>query len=363
MNANERILQIGLSRNLGGIEMVIINFAKQLHEENIGFDYVDIYGEGLAIENAIFEDTTIYQLPNYKRRPICALWKLTNIIRKGQYKHVHINMLSAASLIPVMAARIAGVVPVVHSHNSGTVGFVRKVLHATNSMILKYSKVKRIACSECAGKWLFLNRSFQVLPNAIDVDDYRFDTTSRQTIREACGITEDAVVLGFLGRLSEQKNPLFLIDILHELHTAYNYPVHLLLVGDGDLRTEMEERVLEKGLMDYVHFAGFQKYASPWYSAMDMFLLPSIFEGLPLVAVEAQASGLPCFFSDQITREVALTDLAAFLPITESAKPWAETIYRKNREADARTHYGDVLSQTLFSVRTGANELKRIYTK
>ena len=363
MGTKERILQIGLSRVLGGIEMVIGNYGMQLQKQNIAFDYVDIYGDGLAIEHGMFADTIVYKLPNYKRRPIYSLWKLTNIIRKGQYKHVHINMLSAASLLPVLAARMAGVIPVVHSHNSGTVGTVRKLLHTVNAGLLQFCKVKRIACSECAGKWLFRNRPFQVIPNAIDVDAYRFDANRRQSVREACGIPQRAVVLGFLGRLTEQKNPLFLIDILQELHTAYEEYFHLLIVGDGELRREMEESVREKGLADYVHFAGTQKYAAPWYSAMDLFLLPSIFEGLPLVAVEAQASGLPCFFSDRITREIVLTDLAAFLPITQGAKLWAEKISGKNQTMDRRSSYGDLLSRSPFSITVGAKELKDVYTK
>ncbi len=355
-----RVLQIGLSKLKGGLESYALNYAHILRGKDIIFDFVDIYGEGLACEDEMETlDSKIFTLPNYKNNYLEAKKQLEDIIREGNYKCVHINMLSLASLMPIEASLNAGVVPIVHCHNADTVGIVRKILHKLNSLKLKKLPIIPLSCGKMAGEWMFGKKEFKVIPNAIDLEKFKFNQEDRVNTRKSLEVDDDVLLLGFVGRLSVQKNPCYLIDILAEiLQTKSN--ARLLIVGVGLLENQVKEYAQSKDVADKVIFVGSHEDVGAFYSAMDVFLLPSLFEGLPVAAIEAQANGLPCVVSDMITDEVELSDLISRCSLDMS---WVETIIQKSQIKNNREIYFDILAKSEYSIEKSAVELENLYIR
>lgn len=352
-----KILQIGLSCYRGGIETMVMTYFRALKPKGVIFDFVDIYGDGLAFSEEIEAlGGTIYRLPNYKKHPFRAKRMLRKIIASG-YETVHINMLSAANLLPYRAARKEGRTPILHSHNTGTEGFVRKFLHKINRGKLRKAKIIRLACSEAAGGWLFGESPFEVIPNAVDCDKFEFHSEDRETIRSRYDISAGTLLLGFVGRLNAQKNPLYLIDILNAV-SERGGDVKLILVGDGEMRQEIEKVAEAYNLQDRVVFVGNQADIAPFYSAMDVFLLPSAYEGLPVVAIEAQANGLQCLLSSNISEEVTASEQVSFLSIAGDAAKWAEKIEEVKKHSNMRSN---VIRGTKYDITVSAQRLEKIY--
>lgn len=358
-----RVLHIGLSSVKGGIESFALNYATVLRERDILFDFVDIYGAGLAIEADIRSlGGRIYTLPNYKKHYTKARKQLTRILCEGGYLCVHIHMLSAASLMAVEACRAAGVVPIIHSHNSGTRGMMRRAFHAVNSGRLKHEAAVRLSCSQLAGDWMFRGQAYTVIPNAIDMEHFAYSEEANQQIRGKLGIARDALVLGFVGRLAAQKNPLFLVDVFASVHRKCPH-AKLLVVGDGEWKGAMQDRARKAGVPEDIFFVGAQADPAPWYSAMDVFLLPSLFEGLAIVLPEAQAAGVACFVSERVANEGKLTPLVSTLSLSESADVWSEKILHDGHRGTDRTGYLPALRASAFSIDTSAGLLESIYRK
>lgn len=357
-----RVLQFGMTGNPGGVESFILNYGQHLKNAGILFDYVDLQGYGLAHSNQLIEEgSRIYTLKDSRKHPLLAFREIKRIITEGGYSCVHINMLSAANLVPVLAALRCKTRVIVHSHNTQTVGLHRKLLHKLNSGCLRSLPVIRLACGTQAGKWMYGKKAFEVIPNAIDTEYYQYDPQTRQQLRQELGIGEETVVLGFVGRLFTQKNPTYLIKILYQVKKRLSRDVKLLIIGDGELLEEVKDTASELGVSQDVIYTGRKDNTASWYSAMDAFVLPSLWEGLPLVGVEAQAAGLPSFLSDKITNEIVLTDLVRFCKLTESAENWAEEIVKVLDISGDRSKYAQDLGKSKFSIFNSAKLLHKLY--
>lgn len=331
------VLQVGLSSNLGGIESCILNYHKNIDTSKVQFEYADIYGRGIACENEILQcGSKIYILPDYKKHPIRMAKELKKVILNNHYDVIHINMLSAANLIPVtIACRNSRGAVVVHSHNTAVPpGIFRLIMNQLNLHKLRNMPVKKWGCGLKAGKWMWGDgfKKDSIVPNAIEINKFIKNSEKRNVLLEQCGFSKDDRVLGFVGRFSKQKNVLFLAEIL--LYIKKKSPKYkLLLVGDGVLKKKLEEKFKVYDVIDRVYFAGLQKDVSAWYQAMDIFVLPSLFEGVPVVGIEAQAAGLPCFVSDKVSDEIDITGLVKYLPINRGGEVWADAVdgYLKKR--------------------------------
>lgn len=358
-----KILQIGLSKNTGGVETCITNYVKHLNHNNFQVDFADIYGDGTAFSEELEKiGCNIYKLPNYKKHPVKMCTELKDVLIKNNYNLVHINLLSAANLFPVIISKkyCNGRV-IVHSHNASVPSnMVRRVLNSINVHLLRKMDVEKWACGEKAGKWMWGDEfdSNNIIENAIDINRFGIiDNNAISAIKREIGFDEDAIIIGFIGHLVEQKNVFFLPEILKQLNDlSPNY--RLLLIGSGPLEEELRRKFIEFQLDDKVFWAGNRNNIENWYHIMDVFILPSKFEGLPVVGVEAQATGIPCLFSDQITREIKLTDLAIFLPICKGPEVWAKEI---NDIITNKNIENDILFPDRYNIEYAVKSLEKRY--
>lgn len=349
---------------LNGITSVILNYYRNLNKEDMQVDFV--------VPNEISEDykkelnsngSVVYHIPR-KKKPFAYQKKLYQILKKNQYDIIHIHGNSAMMLLDVLPARFAKTkVRIVHSHNT-TCNHV--LLHKILKPVFKHCYTHGFACGEDAGKWLFGNDNFVVLKNGIELKEYKHDEKIRQIYRKKIGATNKKVV-GHVGNFIEQKNHEFLIDVFAELvKKDKNYL--LLLISDGALLNHIKEKVSNLNLENNVIFLGKCTEVEKYLQAMDLFVLPSLHEGLPVVLIEAQASGLPCFVSDKVSKEADLTNSMKFIDIS-NIKPWVEDINnyfvldaKTNRMAISRSNQNQISMQG-YDIEQNAGIMEELFKK
>lgn len=311
----------------GGVESVIYNYYRHMDHTKIQFDfYVDDDSTVSMPQDILDAGARCYVIPRYQHllRNMAALYRH---FKKEKYSIVHAN-LNTLSVFSLCAAWAAGVpVRIAHSHSTAGKGETKKnILKYILRPFAKIFATDYAACSEYAGRWLFGRKAMEqgkvtIFNNAIDLDKFKFDPVVRDEVRKELGL-EGKFVIGHVGRFCYQKNHEFLIDVFQEVCKQEPNAV-LLLVGDGEDRARIEEKA--RKLSGEVVFLGNRTDVHRLYQAMDVFVLPSRYEGLPVVGVEAQAAGLPCVISDAVTREVDIGAEMSFLPIDEPVK-WAERV-------------------------------------
>lgn len=349
---------------LNGITSVILNYYRNLNKEDMKIDFV--------VPNEISEDykkelnsngSVVYHIPR-KKKPFAYQKKLYQILKQNQYDIIHIHGNSAMMLLDVLPAKFAKTeVRIVHSHNT-TCNYVW--IHKILEPIFKLCYTHGFACGEDAGKWLFGNDDFVLLKNGIELEKYKYDEKIRQIYREKIGATNRKVV-GHVGNFIEQKNHEFLIDVFAELvKKDENYL--LLLISDGALLNHIKEKVKNLNLDNNVIFLGKCTEVYNYLQAMDLFVLPSLHEGLPVVLIEAQASGLPCFVSDKVSKESDLTNSINFIDIS-NLKSWIEEInnffvsdIKKNRMEVSRINQ-DKISMQGYDVKKNASIMEELFKK
>ena len=353
-----RILHIGMSSFPGGVENFVRNYYLALQNENIVFDFVDIYGDGIAFQDEFAEmGSRFFFIPNYKKHPFYAKKKLAEIIK--DYTCVHIHMLSAASIIAVEAAQSAGVEPIVHAHNSDTVGIVRVLLHRFHLRKLRSIPSVHLACSNEAGDWMWGDTGFTVLANAIDIEQFVHSLSVRKKIRGYYGCGNGVTVVGFVGRLALQKNPLFAVQVFEAYHRK-NPDSLLWIVGGGDMEEAVRREIRQRDLSDQVVLFGGRSDVHELMQAMDMLLFPSVFEGFGITVIEAQAAGLPVIASDVLPEEAIVLDSVKLASLDDSAEAWADVMLVMTPLAD-RTSCAGKIADADYDIHTAAQELLRIY--
>lgn len=296
---------------------------------------------------------------------------LIKLFKEKKYDIVHSN-INALSVFPLRAAKKAGVpIRIAHSHSTSNPKEWKKTLikNMLRPFSKKYANVY-FACSELAGRWLFGNKTFDegkvtIINNAIDVEKFVYNEDIRKKVRnelkEKCKseINDDTLIVGHIGRFVKQKNHEFLIDIFNEIHKRKENSV-LMLVGQGPLQKEIEEKVNNLGLQDCVLFLGQRNDANELYQAMDVLVLPSLYEGLPVVGVEAQAAGLLCELSSAMTKEIKILSTTNFIDLNLSAEKWADKIV-KDYEKFERKDVSNEFENNGFDIKKEAKKLEEKY--
>ena len=360
-----RIAQIVGKMNNGGVEAVVMNYYRHIDREKVQFDFI-VDEDSTVIPKDEIESLggRVFIVPPYQKlnKYIPALIKL---FKENQYKivHSHINTLS---VFPLFAAKRAGItVRIAHNHSTAAKGETKK--NILKYMLRPFAKVYAThyaACSTYAAEWLFGKKTVEqgkvtIFNNAIDLDKFKFDENVRNEVRKELGI-EDKFVIGHVGRFCYQKNQEFLIDVFAEVYKQ-NPNAVLLLIGEGEDKKNIEQKVNDIKLKN-VMFLGNRNDVYRIYNAMDVFILPSRYEGLPVVGVEAQANGLPCLLSDKMTRETKMTENAEFLSIDDGVQKWADSILNKINLPRNKNGYKNLIENG-FSINDRAYKLMELYER
>lgn len=329
MDSPIRILHVIGIMNRGGAESMIMNLYRNIDRTKVQFDFVENEGEDAAFDEEIRSlGGQIYHCPRYRGKNHFAYTKWWNAFfksHKGKYPIVHGHIGSTASIY-LSIAKKHGAYTIAHSHNTKSSAMYRCFAYPTRFIADHF-----FACSADAGISRYGSKigadvsRCTVLHNAIDTARFAFQEEARKTTRESLGIKDDRLIVGNISRFSEQKNHRFLLDIFEQIHDKIPDAV-LLLVGDGDLRPQIESVIAEKHLEKAVVLTGVQSNTWDYYQAMDVFLMPSLYEGLPVSMVEAQTAGLPCCVSTGVPRESGITDLVQFRSLNDSAEQWANWV-------------------------------------
>ena len=331
-----RVLQVGMTRNLGGIETYLIEQFRHLDKSKIDYDFVNITGEySICYEDEILASgSKIFKVVSRHKNPLLHYWQWFNILlqNKGVYDVIVLNTNSLEYVFPLVLGKIFGIpVRVIHSHNSGfenKQGLARRLLVGMNKKLLAWSANLRFACSQFAGQWMFKDNPYHVIYNAIDIHKYDADLAVRDEMRQALNL-DTALTLLHVGRFSYQKNHSFLLDIFKGVHRIQPDSV-LLLVGDtteeSEFLTEVKRKIKAYGLENVVRLLGRRDDVNKIMQAADVLVMPSFFEGLTVVGIEAQASDLPLLLSDTVTKELGLLPSTQFISLEAGPTAWAEAI-------------------------------------
>lgn len=302
--------------------------------------------------------SNIYTLPFDTNKPNKENWSYIKKIIDRRYDILHVNLSGLNALEALKAAKECGVkIRIYHAHNpketSSLKARIRSFVYEIPSVWLAN---RYAACSSYAGDSLFGKKTYLVIKNPIDTRSFIYDETARKRLRETLEI-EDKFVVGVVGRLTEQKNPFFIIDIFEKIK-KYVDNAYLIWAGEGNLKTAVEKYVKRKNLMSSVKLLGIRDDVNKLYSAMDVFLLPSKFEGFGIVFVEAQMSGLQCYGSDKVPIDVQVSDNMHRIPLNKSASEWCNEIIKNNGCVKSKR---ESLAGTGFEVEGLVESLVKLY--
>ena len=356
-----RILQVVTHMNRGGLETMIMNYYRHIDREKVQFDFLVHRQERAAYDDEIESlGGIIYRLPRLVPWSRSYLRTLDHFFADHpEYRIVHVHQDCLSSVILKAAKRHGVPVRIAHSHNSMQDKNFKYPIKLWYRQFIPPYATTLFSCGRDAGEWMFGKHDFQILNNAIDCGAYRFDPLQRNRLRAELFIAENTFVVGHVGRFSPQKNHEFLIDIFASVHEQCPDSV-LLLVGDGELRAQIELKVQDLGLQDHVIFTGVRSDVANLMQAMDVFVFPSLYEGLPVTMVEAQAAGLPCFISDKVPKDCILTDLVTQIPLTALPSQWCESILRSSLSLP-RNNPHDQLCAVGFDIVANAQFLEEFY--
>lgn len=367
-----RILQVVPSLNRSaGVARVVYNW-NRFHDENrVHFDFLHHSSRnGVLLHNKRYDEelkavgsevfTVNYAADDLKR----FIREVHEVFEKvgADYDIVHCHMPNSAFCV-LREAELVGIEHrVLHSHlNNSSDKCLHRLRNAPLNAIGKHYATDYIACSDDAGRFLFGSRPFTVINNGIPLEQFAYDSESRKLLRSELGIKETDPVVGCVGRLVKQKNFPFAVRVFAKFHEAFP-DAKMLILGDGDDREELEGIISSEHLSNVVILAGVREDINKLYSVMDVFFMPSLYEGLPVSAVEAQAAGLPCVYSDNVPRETDITGTGTFLSLDADIDKWTKTLenaFNRGRLTDNPV----LLEQRGYSAKANAELLMQHYER
>ena len=317
-----RVAMIADNLNLNGISTVIVNYSNELSAHG----YTVFVFAGDKIDDSFYNKEkyhfTIIRLPKRKKNPIKYYTELYMGLKKYKISIAHIHGNSAMITLELLICKVVGIENrIVHCHNTTC---NHKMLHKLLLPSMNRLCTQRFACSDTAGKWLFGKRKYVVIPNGFQTEKFRYNKEERIRVRKELQC-EDAFLIGHVGKFNTQKNHEYIIRVFDNIYTK-NKRARLLLIGTGPKYEEMRGLVRKLQLDDVVIFKGEITDTAEYYSAMDAFMFPSLYEGLGIAVIEAQISGVVCYAADTVPAEVTVGDNIRFLSLKQGESSWAEQI-------------------------------------
>jgi len=369
-----RVLQIFTGLGRAGAESMIMNYYRSVDKTKVQFDFLVHREEEGAFEEEIRNlGGAIYRVPRITSH-LKYRKALQNFLKKTDYKIIHSHIDSYSYWVLKYAKKYNLPVRIIHSHIAVNISLKKMFLSKSDFIrglksisqhVLKFGIKKHathfFACGEKAGKYMYGKNStaFTIIRNAINSNDFKLNLKTRNAIRNQLDIGENEFLIGHIGRFAIQKNHIFLIHIFKEI-LKLNENCTLILVGDGDLKTKMIQEVEKLGIQSKVNFLGVRKDVANLLQAFDLFLFPSIFEGLPVTMVEAQVSGLPIVASTAITKEVNITDLVTYVDLKKSHAEWAQISLEK-MNSTKRYNRSEEIIKSGYDIKVNAKKLQDFY--
>ena len=322
-----RVLQCVNNMHRAGLETMLMNYYRHIDREQIQFDFLthrpdkaDYDDEIESLGGKVYYAPRLYpqNLPEYFRY-------MRHFFKEHpEYKIMH-SHIDPMSYLPLKAGKIANVpIRIAHSHNTSIDKDLKYLLKMYYRERITSVATNYLACGQEAGEFLFKGKPFEIIPNAIEKEPFLYNEEIRKKKRQELGL-KDELVIGHIGRISYQKNHRLLVQIFANV-VKYKPDSKLLIIGVGEKEEEIRKLVIDLGINDNVMFLGKRTDVNELYQAMDAFVMPSFFEGVPVVGIEAQFAKLPCFFSDKVPNEVAFCTDTHFINLKEKASTWAKII-------------------------------------
>lgn len=363
MNKQIRVLHVVRSMNCGGLENFLMNVYRNIDKEKIQFDF-------LVNEEGIFDDEIrnlggkLYIIPHITevgQFKYCRLLKdFFNDHQEYKIIHSHLNQITGVILECAKKCNIP--IRIAHSHSSKSPKNILKKMYKKylGSKILK-NATHFFACSDLAAKWLFNSNSNEkiIIKNCIDLERFVYRRETDENIRKELNINLDSFIIGHVGRFNKVKNHNFLIDIFYEIQKLKKNSI-LILCGDGEIKSEIESKVKKLNIQDKVIFTGIRQDVNKLYSAFNIMLFPSLFEGLPLALIEAQINGLKVFCSDNVSEQVNVSNEVKFISLNKTSNEWTSIILNSNIE---RKNYIDKIKDAGYDSSEVALKLQNFYCK
>lgn len=360
MNKPVKVLQMIAALNYGGSQAMIVNLCKAMDRKKVQCDFIVDHPEYMGMASIVESlGSKIYVVPTFKGSNILEVTKAWNELfeKHQEYSVLHSHSRSYASIYFPIAKKY-GLKTIIHSHNTSNGEGLSAMAKNILQYPLRYQSDYYFGCSRQAGEWLFGKNvvngdRFYILNNAIDTDSFIYNSETRKQYREQFGIGDEKVFIQ-VGRLSTQKNHMFTLGVFARYTKQYPQS-KLFIVGNGELKNEIEERITELGIGDNVVILEYRNDVNNLLQMADYFLMPSLFEGLSVAAIEAQASGIRCLCSDNCDRNVDITGLCEFLPLETSKwiNKMSELYVRRNKKQD--------IIESGFDVNTTARWLEDFY--
>lgn len=343
-----------------GVASYAMNYFRVLDCKKIQMDFALYYDVQSPYYNEIKNaGSKCYILPSV-RKPLAHIKACDKILKEGKYDIVHDNTLLIS--VPMMknAERNKVLVRLLHSHSAGLGETMQKARRNKLFLpLLKRYVTDNAACSDAAAKVMFGDESYNLIPNIVSDENLIYSETKRAEVRRKMNV-DDKIVIGTVGRMSPPKNPLFALDVIKEIINK-GQPIEYWWIGSGTMDEEFMKRVSDFGLEKQVRFLGSREDVVDLYQAMDIFFMPSRFEGLGIAAVEAQAMGLPCIVSDAIPIEADYTELIKRMPLNAPIDNWACGIIKCIETLEERQSRSDDLHNSMFSQNKAADRLTKQY--
>lgn len=359
-----RVLHVFGGLGTGGTESLIMNWYRNIDRTKIQFDFLVRSPDNNYLDEIESLGGRVFFTASFPRHLIRNYKETKTILEKKEWEIIHVHGNAAMYMLPLQLAKKLGYAQrIMHSHSIKAQNRMFSLVHSVNRLRFSQLATHCLACSSTAGKWMFSNQPFELFRNAINVDFYRFDGNNRIKTRKVLGI-ENKFVIGHVGRFAAPKNHEFLLNVFANEKQKRPDSV-LMLVGDGEMETSVKDQANQLGISDSVLFMGRQSNVGALMSAMDIFVLPSLYEGLGIVLVEAQCNGLPCIVSQEAYNEEVkiYPELISVLQLSSGAEAWADQILSKSSANVDRNADLDVLRDCGYDMETEITKLEELYLR